>query len=228
MQHKRYSLPWETQDGVDCWNCNSYVSVWRVGRSNSVNLSKTNSFAISWMKLYQSVHSSWKHDTQTSSVLLWNKNRCQSIGNVSVFLLHEKLTFKRFWMLGRVFVYSMRASTLPAWCPASYRPLWQFLSWSNDSSLCFRETETEWKCCAICFCAMGGLSEKCPYCSLWSTTLSSLMLGENRHLGYSCHEHYVAFMPSLRQLDCWRPDGTLRYIAVNQDFTSPAAQRAQN
>lgn len=47
---------------------------------------------------------------------------------------------------------------------------------------------------------------------------------------YSCHEHRAAFMHSLpRQLDCWRPDGTLRYTAVNHEpFTSPAVQSKQN
>lgn len=44
-----------------------------------------------------------------------------------------------------------------------------------------RVTEMRWKCCAICFWAPWGFSEKCPDCSLQSTTLYSLTLRETRH-----------------------------------------------
>lgn len=92
-----------------------------------------------------------------------------------------------------------------------------------------REVEVEWKCCAIYFCALWGLSEYTG-CSLQSAPLYTLTLRKTRHERYPCHEHCVAFMPSLpSQLDCWRPDGNVRYTAVNHEpFTSPTVQSEQN
>lgn len=86
------------------------------------------------------------------------------------------------------------------------------------------------ECCTVCCCALRGFSEQCPDCSLQSTTLYSLRLRETRHLRYSCHEHLVAFLPSLpRQIDCWRPDGTPRHTAVNREhFTNPKTENEQN
>lgn len=117
-----------------------------------------------------------------------------------------------------------------AWCPAPYAlsgspchrvmvPLWVS-----------KEAEMAWKRHAICFCALWGFSEECPDCPLQSAAPYSLMLRETRHLRYLCHEHHLAFMPSIpRQLDCCRPDGTLRDTAVNQEhFTSPTVQSEQN
>lgn len=75
----------------------------------SVDLSRTNDFVISWLNPFQTVHSIRKHDIQTFSVLLWNKTKYQSIGNLS--LLDESLIFKQLCLLVRgVSVYSMWAT----------------------------------------------------------------------------------------------------------------------
>lgn len=77
----------------------------------SVNLRRTNDFVISWLNPFRTVNSIRKHDIQNFSVLLQSKNKCQSIGNLSLFLLGESLIFKQLCMLGRgVSVYSMWAT----------------------------------------------------------------------------------------------------------------------
>lgn len=77
----------------------------------SVNLSRTNYFVISWLNPFQTLYSIRKYDIQTFSGLLWNKNKCQSTGNLSLFLLGESLIFKQLCVLGKgVSVYSMWAT----------------------------------------------------------------------------------------------------------------------
>lgn len=93
-----------------------------------------------------------------------------------------------------------------------------------------REAEMEWKCLAIHFCALWGFSEEYTGCSLQSTPVYTLTLRKTRHERYSCHEHRVTFTPSPpSQLDCWRPDGNVRYTAVNHEpFTSLTVQSEQD
>lgn len=231
VQYRRCRLAWESQGWVDCWNSNSYQSLWHVGKANSVDLSRTNYFVISWENPFQTVHSTRKHDIQTFSVLLWNTKKYESFGNLSLFLLDENLVWKQLWALGSTCLCT-------AWEPGASSPvpcstclslavlimegwsLWGFQ----------REAEMEWKCCAIYICTLWGFSEGYTGCALQSTPLYALTLRKTRRERYSCHEHCVAFMPSLpSQRDCWRPDGNERYTAVNHEpFTSPTVQSEKN
>lgn len=232
MQHRRCGLAWKTQEGVDCWNYNSYESVWHLGRSNSLSI---------WAERIILSFPDWilyRLSIPLENMIFILFVSCFGI-KTNVRVLRISLTLSPGWnsnfqaalgaRQGNVCVLRV-SHALPAWCPAPCATLWPSSSRSNDPFVGFREAEKKWKVWAICFCALWGFSEEHPDCSLQSTTLYSLTLREMRHLRYSCNEHRVVFMLSLpRQLDCWRPDGTPRYTAVNHEyFTSPAAQSEQN
>lgn len=160
----------------------------------SVNLSRTNYFVICWENPFQTVHSTSKHDTQTFPVLLWNTNKCESIGNLSLFLLDENLVLKQLWALGSTFLCT-------AWESHTSSPVLCFIclslaiitmeGWSLWGFQ--REAEMEWKCCAIYLCAQWGFSEEYPGCSLQSTPHYALTLRKTRHERYSCHEQVWLF-----------------------------------
>lgn len=197
----------------------------------SVNLSRTNYFVISWLNYFQVFHfirKTWYSDFSCPAL---EESKCQIIENISLFLLGKSLVFKQLSMLGRgVSMCSMWATLLQPY--ALLHMLSLAVPVTEWWSLCGfqREAEMEWKCHAICFGALWGFSEERSDCPLQSTAPYSLVLRETRHLRYSCHEHSFVFMPSVpRQLDCWRPDGTLRDTAVDQEhFTSPIVQSEQN
>lgn len=196
MQYRRCRLVWRSQAWVDCWNSNSYQSLWHAGKANSLSV---------WAE----------------QITLSFPERILSKLSIPLANMIFRLFLSCFGTLTNVRVLGISLSSAS---------LWQSSPWRDDPFGGFKERQ-KWSGNVVPhFCALWGLCEEYTGCSLQSTPLYTLTLRKTRHERYSCHGHGVPFMPSLpSQLDCWRPDGDVRYTAVNHEpFTSPTVQREQN
>lgn len=185
VQYRRCRLAWGSQGWVDCWNSNSYQSLWHVGKANSLSV-WAEQITLSFPERILS-----KLSIPLANMIFRLFLPCFGIlTNVRVLGISPSSIWRKiyFWSNSGHWAAQHGSYMPPAQCPAPYASPWQSSPRRDDPWAFQREAEMEWKCCAIYLCAQWGFSEEYTGCSLPSTPLYALTLRKTRHERYSCHE----------------------------------------